>query len=240
MQFAVDDKVTKNGNPTNPCTPILPQYGKDLRISFMVDSSGSTFDTDPNRYYRVQVLSDFITTYGSKTNLSYSYGMFTKVFKYFNPDPNTFVASGNVPFFNSADLQGALDVYKNLTLDRKGNTHYVQAFAGIKANILADVGVAGSPKAYAVVFMSDGRPEDLDNAEEAADLVEDLILSVANRGGAVRVSGVYFGPEDNADAINVMKAVATAGHGQFIDTNVLPSSIDIADAISIPGESCGE
>ncbi|OQW51542.1 MAG: hypothetical protein A4S09_09940 [Proteobacteria bacterium SG_bin7] len=241
VEFAVQDKVTKNGNPTNTCTPILPQYGKNLRVSFMVDSSGSTFSTDPNKYYRVKVLNDFIATYGTKTNLNYSYGMFTTNFKYFNPDANSFVVNGEVPFFNSSSLQSALDVYKNLSLDRNGGTYYKRAFAGVKTNTLADIGAVGSPKSYSVVFMSDGKPEDLDSTQEAAALVEDLVMSVANSGGAVRVSGVYFGPSSNNDAKNVMKAIATAGHGQFIDTNVLPqNSIDIADAISIPGEPCGE
>lgn len=210
----------------------------------MVDSSGSTVrETDPNKYYRVQVLNKFLADYGAKSNFSYSYGMFTSVYKYFSPASNSFVRNASIPFFDSSKFQDGLDVYQALDLDRDGNTFYEQAFAGLKANILADIEVPGSPKSYAVVFMSDGEPKDLSEplTESAADLVEDLVMAVANKGGAARVSSVYFGPTTETKAINVMRSIAIAGHGQFVDTNMLPSNaLEISDAISIPGEDCGE
>jgi hypothetical protein len=229
----------KDGTPVNTCTPILPSYSGDLRISFMVDHSGSTKTTDPNKYYRVDTLNKFLMTYGSKSNLTYSYGYFSDVARLYNT--NGFGSSTNLPFFNSAMLQNAVNAYKALSI-ADTTTNYKAGIGIMKSQILYEMSLPNSSKAYSVVFMSDGMPKDLGSSPTvaAAALVKDLVQAVTNGGGGLRLSTVYFGPTASTDAKDVLKTMASAGKGQFIDTNVNNNTFDVADAIAIPGVPCGE
>ncbi len=242
VQFATIDLNSKDGNPINSCADILPTYGGNLRIAFMVDTSGSTKNTDPNKYYRGETLDNFLATYGTKSNLSYSYGVFAGTARFYDKTAINFSSSATVPYGAAADLSRAVSIFKS-NIVNDGTTNYKVAFNALQANILADLQRADSPKMYSVVFMSDGQPKDLVAPinNSALTLVKNFTQTIVMSGGAVRVSAVYFGSNTDQKAIDVLKTIAIAGQGQFINTNVLPNNaLNIDDAISIPGQSCGQ
>lgn len=243
IQFTAETLATKTGTPTNSCAPILPTYGAPLRISFMVDVSGSTLTTDPNKYYRAQTLDNFITAYSGKSNLNYTYGIFGNSGLLYDNATNAFVSNYKTMFGNASSLQSAVDLFKTRRIIKDETTNYKTGFNALKSNILNDLQQPGSPKAYAVVFMSDGQPKDLTQPLDgsAASLVTEFVQSINSAGGGVRVSSVYFGSPSDQKGIDVLKAIALAGRGQFLDTNVLPNNaLNIDDAIAIPGQPCGE
>lgn len=247
VQFSADGSLgLKTGNPVNSCRDVLLTTNQNLRVMFMVDNSGSTKTTDRDKYYRVQTLQNFLQVYGSKSNLTYSYGMFSNSFSLYesnnmSPDYNKFV--NHVTSFGSAgDLSNAVNLYRTGFIS-DGTTNYKQAFGAIQSNILSDLSLGSNSKAYSVVFMSDGQPKDLPEPinDSISNLVGGVITTVQAAGGSIRISGVYFGPDADLDSKENIKSVALAGHGQYVDTNLLPNNaLEIADTISIPGQNCGE
>jgi hypothetical protein len=203
---------------------------------FMVDNSGSTAVTDPNHNYRVKTVQNFISAYGSHTNLTYSFGYFNGTnAKEFNS--TTFDSSFTTPFGDASFLSHALTLYESIA--PSGSTPYAAAFASLRAVVRHDE-AAGTHMNYVVVFMSDGMPTDIsgDQVAEIKRLVDNLRTSVEVNGTSLlTVSSVYFGPENDSTSIGNLTAMASEGSGQFVDTNSLTSALKINDIISVPG-SC--
>ena len=203
----------------------------------MVDNSGSTATTDPNHIYRVKTVQDFIASYGSHTNLTYSFGYFggTSAKEY---NSSSFVSSPANPYGDSSFLSHALTLYESLSPN--GNTPYSAAFASLEALVDQDE-KAGTRMNYVVVFMSDGMPTDIVGAQIPAikTMVDNLRTLVQSDGSSLlTVSSVYFGPDSDSTSVNNLTAMATEGGGQFVDTNSLTSALQINDVITVPG-SCG-
>lgn len=237
--FGVNNSLVNppdGGNPNDPsCENVLNTTTKKLRISFMVDDSGSTLNSDPNHNYRVATVETFIAQYGSKPNFSYSYGKFSgTTSSIFDIGTNQFMANPAQPFGTAANLTSALNVYK--VTNPSGNTPYNAAFNKLRQIILADVAANPGIWEHAVVFMSDGVPTDINNSQ-VGNLVQTFVNDIRNAGSLAAVSGVYFGPATATDAINVMKTVAQSGGGIFVNTNVT-TNLQIDDVIQVPGVVC--
>ncbi len=234
---ALNENPGGGGGPH--CSTVLQESTQNLRISFMVDDSGSTVTTDPNHFYRVQTLETFLTKYGSKQNFTYSFGKFSgTTASIFDVNLKQFLQNPAAPFGIAANLTEALNIYKVTT--PSGNTPYNAAFNTLRTAILADVAAHPGQWNHAVVFMSDGKPTDISNpvVNNLTQIVENLLLAVKNAGSSATVSTVYFGPANDTDAINNLQVMATAGKGQFANTNVNGGALSIDDVIRIPGEVC--
>jgi len=211
---------------------------KNLRILVMVDNSGSTAGTDPSQYYRVQTLRSFLTTYGSHPNLQYSFGYFADNAYLYDMNLGHF-ARGSVanPLGNATEVSSALDTY-HANIPPSGGTGYTAAFGALSSAITRDEGL-GSADDYAVVFMSDGQPTDIagDVISGIHSLVTNLnTVAIANGHSHVAVSAVYFGSANDATSIANLRAMATQGGGQFVDTNHLDAGrLSIEDVVTIPG-----
>jgi hypothetical protein len=228
------------GGPEGPsCENVLNTTTKKLRISFMVDDSGSTLQSDPNHNYRVATVEAFISKYGSKSNFTYSYGKFAGTSaSVWDIGTNQFMANPAQPFGNASNLTSALNNYKATTPN--GSTPYGAAFSKLKQIILADIQAnASAGWEHSIVFMSDGVPTDVSNPQlqNVKNLVTSLVNDVKNAGSNAAVSGVYFGDNNANDAINIMRGVAEAGGGIFVNTNVT-TNLQIDDVIQVPGVVC--
>ena len=230
--------------PTPSCILTNNPNYENLKIIFMVDNSDSTVTTDPNKYYRDTVISNFLTQYGSQKNLEYSFG-------YFAPTAYAWDASTGVDAFvlsNYSSRQGPLQPFGVATdlssalmgfipLPTAGGTAYQAAFNSINQTIVPDL-KANNPWNYAVVFMSDGMPTDLGKSTQQVGaitaLVQNLLNEVQASGTQITVSSVYFGPESSPQPITNLTAMASVGGGQFVDTNVNPD-LEISDIVNIPG-----
>jgi hypothetical protein len=219
---------------SNPCTTAATTT-QNLRIMFMVDNSGSTATTDPAHTYRVKTVQDFIAAYGSHTNLTYSFGYFSgTTAKEWDGSNSSFQSTATTPFGNSAVLSSALTQYEGFAPG--GSTPYSAAFASLNHLVQQDE-AAGTHENYVVVFMSDGQPTDISGniVTGINTMVDSLRTAVQANGSLLTVSAVYFGPETDQTAINNLGAMSTEGQGQFVDTNLLTSSLQINDVITVPG-----
>jgi len=206
----------------------------------MLDNSGSTLTTDPNQVYRVQTIQKFNNDYGAKTNLSYNLGYFgSKIAYMFDMNSSTFMTPTAVhPIGTSAQLSVALTSYD--AVEPLGTTPYKAAFSSLEATVKADI-AAGGRQDYAVVFMSDGQPTDVEapvitNLNALVNSLKTAATS-SNSGSKLNVSTVYFGAAADATSIDNLKSMATAGGGQFVDTNKLGAGgLVLNNVISIPGE----
>ena len=219
-------------SPTPECT--VSTTTKDLRILFMIDNSGSTATTDPAHNYRVKTIQDFLGSYGSHTNLSYSFGYFSGTT---SPEwdmvRGQFQTTASALFGDATGLANALNTYERIP--SSGNTPYSAAFSALKNEVHADE-ANGSQKDYVVVFMSDGQPTDIHGNIRTSiiSMVDDLRTEVQSNGKSLlTVSSVYFGPENDFTSIGNLQAMATQGSGQFVDTNIT-QAISIHDIISVP------
>ncbi len=210
----------------------------NLHILVMVDNSGSTSSTDPSQFFRVQTLRNFLTAYGSHTNLHYAFGYFDDDAYLYDMNQNAFVMNSvAVPFGTSAGASSALDLY-HASIPPSGNTAYGAAFAALQGAISRDEG-AGDVADYAVVFMSDGQPTDINGNVPAglAALVANLKSAAqANGRSHLSVSTVYFGSASDSTSIQNLQSMAIHGGGQFVDTNHLSGGgLSIDDLVTIPG-----
>ncbi len=207
-----------------------------------MDNSGSTSTTDPNHYYRVQTVQNFLSNYGTHTNLTYSFGYFSGTSaKEYDRGSSTFVTTPTQLFGDATALTSALNLYKNLA--PSGNTPYAAAYGSMQSMIQRDE-AAGTKQDYAVVFMSDGQPTDISTIGQMLPLVDNLRTAAqANGTSKLTVSSVYFGPENGltgsaatsaANAILMLQSMASEGQGQFVDTNQLNSELQINDVITVP------
>lgn len=230
-------RVTEKAGQTEPgCT--ASSTARPLRILVMVDNSGSTDGTDPNQNYRVQTLRNFLATYGSHANLSYGFGYFDDAAYLYDAGSGTFRAhDAPVPFGSAIEIGSALDVYHG-SIPPSGSTAYGEAFSALSAAVTRDES-AGNSQDYAVVFMSDGQPTDIDSDVGArlSALVTNLRTKASANGTShLTVSTVYFGSGSDSTSIRNLRTMAAEGGGQFVDTNHLDQGgLAIDDLVTIPG-----
>ncbi len=225
---------TSSTTPTpTPCT--AGTTTESLRIMFMVDNSGSTATTDPTHNYRTKTVQNFLASYGTHTNLTYSFGYFSgTTAQGWDMGQSKFMHPASTAFGNSAGLSSALTKYE--TISPSGNTPYSAAFTALQNEVQADE-LSGVKQNYVVVFMSDGMPTDISGNIDTGiiAMVDQLRTKVqANGTSLLTVSSVYFGPESDSVSISHLQNMANEGQGQFVDTN-LQSSLVINDLISVPG-----
>ncbi len=211
---------------------------RPLRILVMVDNSGSTDSTDPSQTYRVQTLRTFLAAYGSHANLSYGFGYFDDSGYLYDVGSAAFREhDANVPFGSATQIGAALDTY-HASIPPSGNTAYGEAFSALSAAVTRDE-AGGSAQDYAVVFMSDGQPTDIDSdvTNRLTALVTNLRQTAAANGKShLTVSTVYFGSGSDATSIRNLRTMAEQGGGQFVDTNHLDQGgLAIDDLVTIPG-----
>jgi hypothetical protein len=140
-------------------------------------------------------------------------------------------------FGNAADTMTALAAFQSLS-GSAGTTNYGAAFAQLTNLINAD-GPGANGENYVVVFMSDGQPKDQGNAgTEQLNNVSSLVTQLVSLlPGQITVSTVYFGsPSDSQSEAN-LQAMATAGSGQFVDTNAT-TQFSIDNLITVPVTAC--
>ena len=204
----------------------------------MVDNSGSTAYTDPNHNYRTSTVQNFINSYGSHTNLTYSFGYFNgTTAKEYDGARRNFQINSSAPFGNANFLSAALNLYD--TFSPSDYTPYAAAFNSMKSIVQQDE-AAGNKENYVVVFMSDGMPTDISGNQNSGiiNLVDNLRTATQVNGTALlTVSAVYFGPASDHESIGNLQSMASEGQGQFVDTNQLNSALLINDVINVPG-SC--
>ena len=232
--------------PAPDCTGTIEKTTQNLRIMFMVDNSGSTFDTDPDQFIRVQTIKNFIKKYGNKVNFTYSFGFFSSDTYIFNIEAQKFVniQMKGIPrsvFGNSHDLSQALNIFGRL--DGSGDTNYAPALNAVKGMISQD-SLGKSSWNYVLIFMSDGQPSDISEpvAENLERKIEQLTKAAENNSRSITVSTVLFDPLANSQYFSSaenLKAIASSGKGQFFDTNFPPiGGLAIDDIISVPGKIC--
>jgi hypothetical protein len=214
----------------------------------MVDNSGSTATTDPNCKYRCSTLESFISSYGSNTDLSYSFSYFASDVTEWDMSSLAFLSSGTNslhPFGNAAGLTKAV-TYFSKHISPGGDTGYGEAFSSLQT-IISNDEAAGNTENYVVLFMSDGQPTDLTcssgNGQQndcvatgaITTLVKDLLQTAsANGQSQATVSAVFFGSASDTDSVTNLSTMASVGGGQFVNTNV-NSNIVINDIITVPG-----
>jgi len=230
--FSVSGVTSGQGNG---CT--AGSTTKKLRILVMVDNSGSTASTDPDQYYRVETLRNFLAVHSASTNLSYGFGYFGDDAFLYDMNLGRFIeGSVSSPVGGHAGITGALDAYH--ALSPSGNTGYTAAFDALRSAITRDEST-GNVEDYAVVFMSDGQPTDITgNVTTGIANLVDALKSAAGANGRshVAISSVYFGSASDSTSIGNLRGMANRGGGQFVDTNNLPpGGLSIDDVVTVPG-----
>ncbi len=240
----------------SPCKTVLENYDKNLRIIFMVDDSGSTFDsvrngvttkgTDPQFVYRKDSIQNFLNTYGAKTNFTYTFARFSDSADVYLQSSNTFSKAdvcNTAKFGTASDATNALTLYagaKSTNNPHGGGTNYTSAFNCVNSIITNDVPPAGIETDYAVLFMSDGQP----NPTLLSDFMQTVIDPIAGFKLPTSINTIYFGPTVAQDAtaqnaINVLTSISNEGKGQFLDTNNMSTgTIDIQSVIQVPKIVC--
>lgn len=244
---------TGNGSSNNASSPnggpgcSVGSVTSPLKVVFMVDSSTSTATTDPHCGERCSALNNFINSYGSNPNLSYSFSFFDTAVSEWNMNNGPFVSAGSqlTIFGDSSGLANAVSSFQSRS--PTGVTNYSKAFSALQSLISADEN-SGSSEDYSVLFMSDGEPTDLicDGTNKVnsqgclatgaiQSTIQSFLQAVSSNGSSkALVSAVYFGPANDNNAIKNLSTMASAGGGQFVNTNTT-SNIVINDIIMVPG-----
>ncbi len=227
-----------SSGPVQNCTDVLNVTQENLKIIFMVDNSDSTNQTDSKKYYRDQILRNFVNQYRDKQNFKYSFAWFGAQAVVWDKVQKQFVSKTQNAFGDSADFEKALDSFDSL--GTQYGTAYNAAFTSIK-DIVNNSTTPGDGWKYVVVFMSDGMPTDLGKGTNITTQIKALATNLTTQAQSLStqasVSSIYFGPSTSTPAITNLQILSQAGSGIFVDTNTV-SNIMISDSISIPGQVC--
>jgi Mg-chelatase subunit ChlD len=211
---------TDTGGPN--CRSVLENIQTDVKIIYVVDVSGSNDDTDPNQVIRAGSISRFYNSYATRPNFKWN------AISFADSSAKVRLAEGDGQKFSDflAWFEGNKD---------DGLTPYVAALDETTTLINADPTPTALGK-FVVVFLSDGKP---DPAVEDDVLKSEISELIATLPGKVSFNTVYYGPE-NSDASDRLKMMATAGGGNFLDTNKNSSGslFSISDLVVVPGEVC--
>ncbi len=202
------------------CT--ISDVQKPVRVIFMVDNSKSTEQYDASKYYRITAIGNFLEKYSSNPLLTYSFGFFSGSSAWvYDVSSSYFTSSVSQPFGSSSSAQQALNYYDQIAAS--GSTPYNAAFSALSKILTAD---AGGTADYSVIFLSDGAPTDLNAPyiSSASTLVTQLVTQAKSLGKSLNFSTVFFGPNNETEAQNILSAMATMGGGQYVNSN---SSFDI-------------
>lgn len=221
-----------SSSPSGPLCTVQNVTGQ-VRIMIMLDNSGSTATTDPNDKVRVDTVNTFLATYGSKTNLTYSLGYFSQTASIYDMKSGR-VDNNGTAFGTAAQEAVALSNFE--TVAAQNATWYQSAFSALQSTIEADI-AAGNNETYVVIFMSDGMNNDNGNPSTTG-MVKSLLAAAPGSAGKslATVSTVFFGSPDPSAMAN-LQGMATAGLGNFIDTNVT-TTFSLDGLISLPSEAC--
>lgn len=225
------------GHSANSCDGQLQTETYPLKVLFIVDMSGSNYEspgTDPDKSMRAGSIQTFFDSYKSNSHISWGFIGFqgTSAFAFINKG-----STSNASFSSSANaMQSAINTFEGMIDDDK--TPYKAALNLAQTAISGDN--ADSNTKYVVVFLSDGMPSDYVNNSSGDQQLDGDVSNLVNLlPGRISFNTIYYGPTD-ATASQRLRDMATAGSGQFLDTNNNPTgkTFYISDNISIPGATC--
>ncbi len=203
---------------------------KKLRIVLIVDNSGSTLQTDPNKFRQASI-QDLLSRYSGKANFSWQIILFngTTARALINKNGNV-----NDPVFaDAAAAQAALDVFKAEA--GTGNTPYLAALRKAEDAIRLDpeFNSADAP-VYVTMFMSDGQPTD-SNDSQILEAEKTLLDRAPTR---ITLNSLYFGQDNKQTEIARLKSMSDLGKGQFTNITSQQAVIKIDDISVVPQSGC--
>lgn len=202
---------------------------KKLKIILVVDNSGSTLQTDPQKFRQASV-DDLITKYAAKANFSWQLILFN------GSTARALINNGNTnsPIFS--DVAGARTALNVFSAERAaGETPYLAALSRAEDAIRLDPELNG-PEAplYVVMFMSDGQPTDSNTSQILA--AETNLLNRA--AGRISLNSLYFGSDNSTQAMDRLKQMSDLGKGQFTNITSGKAFVRIDDISIIPQSGC--
>lgn len=214
------------------CRDQLLSLTTPTKILMVVDKSGSNSSasaglpaTDPNKSLRGNAIQNFFDQLKNKANFSWGFVAFHD----YKADP--YIGSLSSAFSSSPlSMQSAIDLfYYN---DDIGSTPYDSALSAARQAVATDS--KSDDTKYIVVFISDGMP----SPEMSTSAVTNGVKSVlAEAPTQTSFNTIYYGPT-NPDAADLMKSMAVAGKGRFLDTNNSNGALDLNNVVTIPGVNC--
>lgn len=253
------------GGPNPETPPVCSDIGaiqRQTKIIFVVDTSGSnvvrTRDggmsgcdpedpdyatcnpaTDPIKAFRGGAIQNFFSTYKHKSNFDWGFLVFGDIngsasSSLINPSLglNSYISG------SASQMQGAIDSFYRM--EDYGPTPFASALKLARGVVMNDPDLKSNPQAqYVVIFISDGFPTDYyDDLRrfDSQSLNDDIASLLAISPGRVSLSTIYYGTRQDPTAVELLKAMAAKGTGQFANVNVNNTSLKIDDVI--PGQVC--
>ena len=262
----IPSPVPTPSGPTTPPTCQIDEVKRPIKLVFVVDTSGSNavaFNsltniaytqakcaadapascvsaTDPYKAFRTGTINAFFKKYVAKSNFTWGFltfsGQDTIVTKSLIKD-----AKDRPTFADASKMGEAIGLFKSVPDD--GGTPYLGALSATRDLIANDPDLktqsATSPLYY-VVLMSDGFPSDVtNNATGSAKLSNGVGAITSLAPGRIFLSTVYYSRSVEANAENVLSAMAATGGGRAltVNLNAFPT-IDIVDIVRVPAANC--
>lgn len=219
------------------CTEQLQTTTLPVKTLFIVDTSGSNASdskssgSDNDKSVRGGSIQQFFSTYSSHANFAWGFLTFS------GSSATSLIGSTSNPVFSASpqSMQNAISSFYGMR--DGGLTPYRAALSLARQTVLNDTQSSTSNTKYVLVFLSDGLPD-----PEVSDstLISDIQSIIALRPGQITFNTIYYGGVDNV-ANQRLRTMATAGNGQFLDTNSNSTGkyFVISDVISVAGLNCG-
>ncbi len=232
---AVEDLGGVTGTVPVCDTTFIEENGV-IKILFLVDTSGSNSmqsgATDPQKYWRSNVINSFRDHYASKENFFYNITTF-------HADTATslvnFQVNGQTRYFTNATDKTNTAVTSFVTTNDSGNTPYKKATDKVQQIIESDLATGADVGKYLVVMLSDGMPNP---ARSNAEVTADVQAVIALAPDKISFNTIYYyNSSFSNEAQDRLSTMAAAGNGNFIVANS-NEVLAIDDVIRIPHEEC--
>jgi uncharacterized protein YegL len=228
-----------SGGSKSPCTP---QMAQNLRVVLLVDASGSTTTTDPGAKIRLGSFLDFVNANLALTSLTYSVSYFANSSTNATYDftAGKFTANSSASFGTAAQVPAAgsafLTAFKNLSVQ---GTDYQVALQKINDLITADNAANPEKYNYAIIFMSDGQPNEDDQTATSLDSLVSSLVKIVGPNRAT-LSSVYFNNVQSSADENIIDSMATAGGGQYVNGSTANLNLNqmIESILTVPANAC--
>jgi hypothetical protein len=236
----------------NSTSRYLQNTPDKLRFVFVVDNSGSNYSgavTDPDRSKRFNAMNDFKNLFNpDNTNVSLDFIEFGGAVRYYQKSTNIFSMDFTFEMLNLAEFGSSINFFKNDSYINHGTKFSIGLQAAhnvINKNIDQESFLLPATHARNFIFfISDGSPSESDSqAKQNADSIEiwanryvNTFLNYSNISQhGLSLSTVYYGPNSDVNASDLMYWLAEKGNGKFFNASN-NQSIDLQGLISVPAE----
>ncbi|MNK01249.1 von Willebrand factor type A domain protein [compost metagenome] len=212
----------------NNCRIDAVNRDRDIKVLFVVDTSGSNANNDNGKTWRLKTINSFINKY-SQNNFYYAFATFAG---------SNSMAYNVIGGFSNVRSVINSDVQKLSAVNDTGGTPYQAAMRSAEVVIKDEETQRGGKASYVVVLISDGEPTDTRYTKDSnsQNLTEDVQKVLSSAPEKTTLNTVFYTAlSASKENTSYLQKMAEVGGGSFMRAKT-DSVFDLNSSIYVVGD----